>query len=123
MFIGLASQKEKRKPVAAQSELGHVLSLKLKLELVRNQGDELRIGGLSFGVGYRVAEEPLQGVQVAPVPGDFDGVANGTLHPAGGGAEVFGHLRVEHLGDGVGVLSARQRGARRGLFGRLFVEN
>ena len=32
------------KPVAPQSELGHVLSFKLKLELVRNQDDELRIG-------------------------------------------------------------------------------
>ena len=47
---------------APQSELGHVLSLKLKLELVRNQGDEFRIGGLSLGIGNRIAEKPLQGV-------------------------------------------------------------
>ena len=71
------------------------------MELVRNQGDELGIGGLALGVGYRVAEEALQGVKIPSVPCHFDGVANGPLHPAGGGLEGFGHLGVEHLGDGV----------------------
>ena len=84
-----------------QLVIGHLLALELKLELVRNQGDELRIGGLALCVGHGVAEEALQGVQIAPIPGDFNGMADGTLHSGWGGAEGFGHLRVEHLGDGV----------------------
>ena len=78
-------------------------ALELKLELVRNQGDELRIGGLSLGVADGIAKESLQSVQIAPIPGYLDGVANGPLHSAGRGAEVLGYLGVEHLGDGIGV--------------------
>ena len=96
-----ASKEKVEKTVAPQSELGRLGTLELKLELVRNQGDELRIGGLSLGVADGVAEESLQGVQIPPVPGNLDGVADGSFHPAGCGAEVLGHLRVEHLGDGV----------------------
>ena len=90
-----------------QSEIAYLRALELKLELVRNQGDELRIGGLTLGIGDGVAEEPLQRIQIPPIPGDLDGVADGPLHSAWRGAEILGHLRVEHLGDGVGVLSAR----------------
>ena len=68
----------------------------LELQFVSNQGDELRIGGLALGVAHGVAEESLQGIQVAPIPGDLDGVADGTLHSRRRGAEVFGHLGVEH---------------------------
>ena len=82
-------------------------ALKLQLQLVRNQGDELRIGGLALGVGYRIAEEPLQRIQIAPIPGNLNGVANGPLHPAGGGAEILGHLGVEDFGDGIACLTAR----------------
>ena len=77
------------------------------MQLVRNQGDELRVGGLSFGVAHRIAEEALQGIQISPIPGDFNGVANGPLHSAGGGLEGFRHLGVEDLGDGIGGLAAR----------------
>ena len=73
------------------------------MQFIRNQGDELRIGGLAFGVGYRIAEEALEGIQIAPVPGDLNGMADGPLHSGWGGAEGFGHLGVENLGDGVGV--------------------
>ena len=79
-----------------QSEIPYLGTLELKLELVRNQGDELRIGGLALGVGYRIAEESLQSVQIAPIPGDFNGVADGTLHPAGRGAKGLGYLGIEH---------------------------
>ena len=48
VFIGLASQKEKRKTVAPQSELRRLGGFELKLQLVRNQGDELRIRGLGY---------------------------------------------------------------------------
>ena len=83
------------------------------MQLVRNQGDELRIGGLSLGVGYRVAKEPLQGIQIASVPCHLDGVADGPLHPAGGGLEGFGHLGVQDLGDGVACLTARWGASKR----------
>ena len=73
------------------------------MQLVRNEGDELRIGGLAFGVGYGIAEEPLQCIQIPSVPSHLDGMADGPLHPAGGGLEGLGHLGVEYLGDGVGV--------------------
>ena len=92
-----------------ESELRRLGALELKLELVRDQGDELRIGGLTLGIGYRVAKEFLQGVQVAPIPGNLNGVADGPFHSAGRGAEVLGHLGVEHLGDGIGVFTARLR--------------
>ena len=71
------------------------------MELVRNEGDKLTIGGLSFGIGHRIAEEALQGVQVAPVPGYFNGVADCPLHSTWRGTEGFCDLRVQYLGDGV----------------------
>ena len=48
-----------------------------------------------------VPEVLLQGLQIAPVPGHLDGVADGPLHAAGRGTEPLGHLGVQHLGDGV----------------------
>ena len=80
------------KILAPQLVIGHLLPLELKLGLVRNQGDELRVGGLSFCIGYGVAEEPLQGIQVAPVPGHLDGVADGLLHPVGHGQKCLDDL-------------------------------
>ena len=46
------------------SVLGRVFSLELELEAVGDEGDELRVGGLALGVGYGVAEDPLEGVQI-----------------------------------------------------------
>ena len=43
------------------SEIPHLGALQLQLQLVRNEGDELRIGGLSFCIGHGIAEEPLEG--------------------------------------------------------------
>ena len=40
VFIGLASQKEKRKPVAAQSEIGTLAGLELEGQFVCDEGDE-----------------------------------------------------------------------------------
>ena len=106
-----------------QSELRCFGALELKLELICDQRDEFRIGGFPLGIGHCVAEEALEGVQIATIPGDLDGVADGPLHSRRGGAKGLGNLGVKDLGDGVACLTARQRGARRGLFGRLFVEN
>ena len=77
---------------------------------IRNQGDKLRICRLALGVAHRVAKEALQGVQIAPIPGNLNGVADGPLHSGRGGAEVLGHLGVENLGDGVRVPDGPRRG-------------
>ena len=51
-----------------------------------------------------IAEVAVKGIHVSPIPCHLDGVADGALHPAGGGAVFLGDLRVEALGDGVDVL-------------------
>ena len=61
------------------SELGGVGALELQLQLVGDEGDEFRVGGLAFRVADGVAEEALEGVQVAPVPGHLNGMADGAL--------------------------------------------
>ena len=71
------------------SILGRLGGFQLELQAVGNQGDELTVGGLPLGIADGVAEEALQGVQVTPVPGHFDGVADGPLYPAGSGLEGF----------------------------------
>lgn len=73
------------------------------MELVRDQGDKLGIRGFSLGVGHRIAEESLEGIQIASIPCNLNGMADGSFHPAGGGLECFRHLGVQYLGDGVGV--------------------
>ena len=87
VFIGLASQKEKRKPVAAQSEIGNLGRLKLKLELVCDKGDKSRIGRLSLGIADGITEKSLQSIQVASVSGylgiqylTFSAVQAGHVH-------------------------------------------
>ena len=77
------------------SKIPHFGALELKLELVRNQGDELRIGGLALGVADGVAEEPLEGIQIPSVPGYPDGMTAGTFYPGRCGLEGLGNLGVE----------------------------
>ena len=57
--------------------------------------------GFPFCVGDSIAEIFLEGLKIAPVPCYLDGMADGPLHPAGRGAESFGHLGVEDLGHRV----------------------
>ena len=110
MFIGLASQKEKRKPVAPQSEIGNLAGLELEGQFISDKGDEFGIRGFSLCIGNRVPKEALQGIQIPSVPGNFDGMADCPLHAAGCGLECFCHLGVQYFGDGVGVLTARLGG-------------
>ena len=98
-----AAHPQSRKPVAAQSEIGNLGRLQLKLQFVSDKGDEFRVCGFSLGITDSIAEKSLECIQITTIPGYFDGVANGSFHPAGGGLECFRHLGVEHLGDGVGV--------------------
>lgn len=107
----------RRGPVLEIADLG---TFHLKLQFVRNQGNKLRVRGFSLGIGHRIAEEPLQGIQIPPIPGHLDGMADGSLHSRRRGAEVFGYLRIEHLGNGVACLTARlgvlpDRGVWRGI--------
>ena len=83
-----------RKPVAAQSEIGNLAGFQLKLQFVSDKGDKFGIRRFSLGIADGIAEKSLQGVQVASVPGYFDGVSDSSLHSAGGGLECFGHLGV-----------------------------
>ena len=82
----------------------------MQLQFVSDKGNKFGIRGFSLGIADGIAEKSLQCIQVASVPGDFDGMADGPLHTAGGGLECFRHLGVEYLGDGIGGLSARPRG-------------
>ena len=75
--------------------------LELQLKPIRNQRNKLTIGRLPLGIAHRIPKEPLQGIQIAPIPGYLDGVADGTLHPAGGRPEGFRYLGIQHLRDGV----------------------
>ena len=51
-----------------------------------------------------IAEIAVEGVHVATVPRHLDGVADGALHAAGGGAVFLGDFRVQTLGHGVDIL-------------------
>ena len=94
---------QKFRKLCVSLEIRHFAGLQLKLQFVSDKGDEFGIRGFSLGIADRIAEKSLQSVQVASVPGDFDGMPDGALHPAGCGLEGFCHLGVQHLGDGVGV--------------------
>ena len=50
----------------------------LQPQLVCQQGNEFRIGGLALAVVHGIAEERVDRIQIAPIPCDFDRVANGT---------------------------------------------
>ena len=114
-----------RKPVAAQSEIGNLRRLQLKLQFVSDKGDKFGIRRLSLGIADGIAEKSLQSVQVASVPGNLDGVSNGPLDSAGGRLEGLGDLRVKHLGDGIRVPDGPRRGYQeppqnKGFFGVVY---
>ena len=66
--------------------------------------DELAVGGFAAQIMDGIAEVAVEGIHIAPVPRHLDGVADGTLHAAGGGAVFLGDFRVQALGHGVDVL-------------------
>ena len=105
-----AAHSKSPKTVAPQSEIGNLAGLQLEGQFVSDKGDEFGIRGFSLGIADGIAEKPLQSIQIASVPGYFDGVSNCSLHSAGCGLECFRHLGVEHLGDGVRVPDGPRRG-------------
>ena len=72
--------------------------------LIRDHCNELRVGGLPSQVVDGIAEVAVEGIHVAAVPRHLDGMADGALHPAGGGAVFLGDLRVQALCHCVDVL-------------------
>ena len=81
----------------------HSLPL-IQPHLVGYHRDELRVRWFSAQVVDGITEVAVEGVHVSPVPRHLDGVADGALHPAGGGAVFLGDFRVQTLGHGVDVL-------------------
>ena len=71
---------------------------------ISDHRNELAVGGLAAQVVDGVAEVAVEGIHVSPVPRHLDGMADGALHPAGGGAIFLGDFRVEAFGHGVDVL-------------------
>ena len=72
--------------------------------LVGYHCNELRVRWFSAQVVDGITEVAVEGVHVSPVPRHLDGVADGALHPAGGGAVFLGDFRVQTLGHSVDVL-------------------
>ena len=90
------------------SEITHSGTAHLQLELVRNQGDELRIGRLALGIGNRVPKESLQGIQIATIPCNLNGVTDRSFHSRRRGLECFRHLRVQYLRNGISLPGGKQ---------------
>ena len=72
--------------------------------LVSYHCNELAVGGFAAQVMDGIAEVAVEGVHITPVPCHLDGVADGALYPAGGGAVFLGDFRVQPLCHRVDVL-------------------
>ena len=100
-----------RKSVAPQSKIYNFRRLQLQGKLICNKRNKFRICRFSLGIADCISKEPLEGIQVASVPGYFDGMADGAFHSTGCGLEGLCHLGVEHLGDGISLACGQQEGA------------
>ena len=69
-------------------------ALDLQTEFVRDHGDEFRVGRLATGVVDGVSKVGIQGIQIAPIPSDFNRVADGALHSGGSRLKFFRHRDV-----------------------------
>ena len=83
--------------------LPHPLPL-IQPHLIGYHRDELRIRWFSAQVMDGITEVAVEGVHVSPVPCHLDGVADGALHPAGGGAVFLGDFGVQALRHRVDVI-------------------
>ena len=75
------SKRNGQNALGNPSVLRRLGGFELQLKPVCNQGNKLTIGGLPLGIADGIAKEALQGVQVSPVPGHLDGVADGPFYP------------------------------------------
>ena len=83
--------------------LPHPLPL-IQPHLIGYHRNELAVGGFASQVMNRIPKIAVQGIHVSPIPRHLDGVADGALHPAGGGAVFLGDFRVQALGHGIDVI-------------------
>ena len=83
--------------------LPHPLAF-IQPHLIGYHRDELTVGRFSPQVMDGITEVANEGIHVSPVPCHLDGVTDGALHPAGGGAVFLGNFRVQALGHSVDVL-------------------
>ena len=107
------------------SIIRHLGGFQLQLQLVGNEGNKLTVCGLALCITDRIPKEPLQSIQITTIPGYLDGMADGSLHSAGGGLEGFCHLGVEYLSDGIRVPDGPRRGYQeppqnKGFFGVVY---
>ena len=63
-------------------------------QLIRDQGDELAVGGLIVFRIDVVAEDLIYVFDLAPRPGHLDGMADGALHLGSGGLEALGNAWI-----------------------------
>ena len=75
------SKRKGQNALGNPSVLGRLGGFELQLQSIRNERNKLTVGGLSLGIADGIAKEALQGVQVSPVPGYLDGVADGPFYP------------------------------------------
>ena len=109
MLVGVSSVCPSPKALAVQGFASHAGVLATEGKIVRYHGDEFTIGGLALDIADRVAEELLQRLDVAPVPGHLNGVADGPLYPGRGGVELLGHLPgVHRLSAGKAVIWSKR---------------
>ena len=82
-------------------EIRNLRRLQLKLQFISDKCYKFGIRGFSLGIADGIAEKSLEGIQVASVPGYFDGMADGPLHSGRSGLEGLRHLGVEDFRDRV----------------------
>ena len=96
----------------SSAQIGRIFNLQMlphplpfiQPHLISYHRNELRVGGLTPQVVDGIAEVAIEGIHISPVPRHLDGVADGALHPAGGGAVFLCDFRVQPLCHRVDVL-------------------
>ena len=71
-----------------------LIKLIFQSQIIGYHRDKFAIGGLSAIVLDSITEIGVKGIDVAPIPRDLDGVADGTLNAACGGLIFFRDGRV-----------------------------
>ena len=110
VFITLFKSSAQISRIFNLQMLPHPLAF-IQPHLIGDHRDELTVGGFTPQVMDGIAEVAVEGIHIAPVPRHLNGVADGALHAAGGGA-VF---RIGNLPNCCEVFSVLHR-YRRKLF-------
>ena len=76
----------------------------IQSNFVCNQRNKFRICRFPLAAVHRVSKEAVQGIKLSSAPGNLNGMADGALHPAGGGTVALGDFRVQALGHRVDIL-------------------